>query len=545
MKNRAGGTTIRLCLLIVPVLLLIIVFGWELMRARPVYPVTLAPEVRVDIVNKLRQLQPHLQIERDGGGSPILYALSSPGRLPGSVLVNGRMPNSPARIFLYPLRWSDGNASPGLPSKDMGITSGTWDQGLFVKSPYTFYFSSQAGQVQTLNVWNLASGKRQQFVFSTPPRTAKISDRSGYVNDLIVAYTLAGKQPNIILHLAANGVDVSSNELKPNYAGVNNDTLFIRLVEWVRDNIGSAVVAGIENIYYRAIDFWTYHIYHLTHLTQSPVISKPQAQQSVKENGLQWVALVSGPGGKPALESTTLYPDPNRPYAKVSLVRIDPQEVRFHLVAGTKEPVTATGIHGDGEIPVDPDTRMQLIAAFNSGFKTSDGHNGEIIDGITYVHPKTGLATFILYADGHVDLRSWSSEMLTGSPIASLRQNLPLILDNAALNPNIKDQLAWGATVGNAVNVWRSGLGITSGNKIIYAAGNNLSIVTLVRALQAAGCIRAMELDINSYWVSFNLYHWNNSGSYLAGRKLVPEMHRSGTRYLTPDTRDFFYLTLQ
>ena len=538
--NRVGGTTVRFCLIIVPILLLIIVFTWELLRAQPVYPITLDPEVRAGIVKKLSQLQPSLQVEREGSGSPVLYALSSHGRLPGSVMVNGRMPNGLDRIFLYSLRWSDSKASPGLPYKDMGITSGTWDQGLFIKSPYAFYFSSQAGQVQTLNVWNLTSGKRQQFVFSTPARTATISDGPGDGSDLIVAYSLAGKRQYILLHLSANGVDVNSNELKLNYTGSNNDTLFIRLVEWMRNNIGSAVVADIENIYYRTSDSWAYHIYHLT---QSPVISKPQAQPSVKEDGLQWVPLVSGPGSNPALESATLYPDPNRSYAKVSLVRIDPQVVRFHLVAGTKEPVAATGIHGDGEIPVDQ--RMRVIAAFNSGFLTKDGHNGEIIDGITYVYPKTGLATFILYADGHVDLRSWSSEMLTGSPIASLRQNLPLILDNAALTPNIKDQLAWGATVGNAVYVWRSGLGITSGNKIIYAAGNNLSIVTLARALQAAGCIRAMELDINSYWVCFNLYHWNTSGSYLAGRKLVPEMQRSGTRYLTPDTRDFFYLTLQ
>ena len=167
MKNRTGGATVRLCLLIVPVLLLIIVFTWELLRIRPVYPVALVPEVRADIVKKLSQLRPEpLQVERGSSGSLALYALGIPGRLPGSVLVNGRMSNGLARIYLYPLRWSNGKATPELPYKDMGITSGTWDQGLFVKSPYAFYFSSQAGQVQTLNVWNLASGKRQQFVFS-------------------------------------------------------------------------------------------------------------------------------------------------------------------------------------------------------------------------------------------------------------------------------------------------------------------------------------------------------------------------------------------
>ena len=232
-----------------------------------------------------------------------------------------------------------------------------------------------------------------------------------------------------------------------------------------------------------------------------------------------------------------------RPVYPVNL-GIDPQMVRFHLVAGTQEPVAATGIHGAGVIPSDQVTRMQVIAAFNSGFKTRDGYNGEVIDGITYVPPKPSLATFILYADGHVDLRSWNSEIQTGSPIASLRQNLPLIIDNSALNPDLKNQQSWGAVVGNNTWVWRSGLGITTGKKIIYAAGNSLSANSLASALQAAGCIRAMELDINSIGPGFNLYHWNSGSGTLDARKLTPEMHRSARRYLTPDTRDFFYLTL-
>lgn len=542
MHNRTGQTSVRLRILIIPASLLIIFFAWWPLRLRPVFPATLTPEARADIVRKLGQLRPEpLQVEKASNGLPALYALGSPGRLPRSVLVNGRMPNGSTRIYLFSLRWRDSKAMPGLPYKDVGITSGTSDHDLFVKSPYAFYFSSQAGQVQTLIAWNLASGKHQQFVFPAPIRSATISDSAGNGNYvLVVCNTVAGKRQNISLRLLANEVTAGSNELKPIYAGSNNDTLFIRLVEWVRDYIGSAVVAGIENTYYVARDFWTYHTYHLTH---PGVTADPLPSSGI--NRLKWVTLVHGSGGKPVLESTTLSPDPDRPYAKVNLVRIDPQAVRFHLVAGTQEPAAATRIHGDGVIPVDPAIRMRVIAAFNGGFKTKDGQYGVIIDGITYVPPKTSLATFILYADGNVDVRSWGSEMHTSSPIVSLRQNLPLILDNAVLNPLIQNRRAWGATVGNATYVWRSGLGITTGNKIIYAAGNDLSAYTLARALQAAGCIRAMEMDINSYWVSFNIYRWNSSRSYLAGRKLAPEMHRPETRYLTTDTRDFFYLTLK
>ena len=48
---------------------------------------------------------------------------------------------------------------------------------------------------------------------------------------------------------------------------------------------------------------------------------------------------------------------------------------------------------------------------------------------------------------------------------------------------------------------------------------------------------RAMELDINSEWVTFNFY--GGWGARLP-TKLLPGMHREATRYLEPDDRDFF-----
>jgi hypothetical protein len=46
-----------------------------------------------------------------------------------------------------------------------------------------------------------------------------------------------------------------------------------------------------------------------------------------------------------------------------------------------------------------------------------------------------------------------------------------------------------------------------------------------------------MELDINTYWVSFITYrHPGASGA----ANLLPNMDRTNQRYLTPDDRDFF-----
>jgi hypothetical protein len=95
----------------------------------------------------------------------------------------------------------------------------------------------------------------------------------------------------------------------------------------------------------------------------------------------------------------------------------------------------------------------------------------------------------------------------------------------------------WGATVGNAILVWRSGIGIDRYGNLIYAAGEDQSVRSLADTLAHAGAVRAMELDINSYWVSFITYGAPGAGAPV---NLLSGMDRADTRYLTPDDRDFF-----
>jgi Phosphodiester glycosidase len=117
------------------------------------------------------------------------------------------------------------------------------------------------------------------------------------------------------------------------------------------------------------------------------------------------------------------------------------------------------------------------------------------------------------------------------------RQNLPLIVAGGRLNPGLSDGPEWGATLGNAVRVWRSGVGIDARGNLLYAAADLQTASSLAQILQRAGAVRAMELDINSEWVTFNFYGgWDAA----APARLLPGMTRDATRYLTPDDRDFF-----
>ena len=87
------------------------------------------------------------------------------------------------------------------------------------------------------------------------------------------------------------------------------------------------------------------------------------------------------------------------------------------------------------------------------------------------------------------------------------------------------------------MRVWRSAVGVDAHGNLLYAAADLQTASSIAEILQRAGAVRAMELDINSEWVTFNFYGgWGAS----AAQKLLPDMTRDATRYLTPDDRDFF-----
>jgi hypothetical protein len=186
--------------------------------------------------------------------------------------------------------------------------------------------------------------------------------------------------------------------------------------------------------------------------------------------------------------------------------------------------------------------RSRLLATFNSGFKLEDANGGWADSGITYAPLVKGEATFVGYTDGRVDIESWQGGPDVPRGVDFARQNLPLIVEGGQPNPNLSNGPQWGATLGNAIRVWRSGIGITAQGDLVYAAANDQTVSSLAAILIHAGAIRAMELDINSYWVTFNSY-----GEPDARRptSLLPSMTRPVTRYLSPDDRDFFAVYLR
>lgn len=273
-----------------------------------------------------------------------------------------------------------------------------------------------------------------------------------------------------------------------------------------------------------------------------PVISPPISGEGV------WIPQGAAPvpyNYLPLDAKTFIRPDASHPYAIATLLQFDMRFIKLHMVAGTIEPGGPRGFNGPGVIPAADQAGNALLAAFNGGFKYSDGQYGLFTNGTVYVPAQPNAATIAVTREGQIMLGAWGVDPRLNSGNSDLvawRQNASLLIDNGAINPLTSDGAAWGGTILNSAYTWRSGLGLTSNGTLIYAAGSYMTALTLGEALKAAGAVTAMQTDINPFWVRAFLYNRDFHGN-LTITKLNPAMYGIGTEYLTSTERDFFYLT--
>ena len=255
-----------------------------------------------------------------------------------------------------------------------------------------------------------------------------------------------------------------------------------------------------------------------------------------------WQPYGDAVNGTATMQVAYLRPDNIHGTVLAGVVRIDQTKVAFQLIPGSKEP-------GHGPWPagntVSATDRPRLLAAFNSGFRIADSRGGYVEDGRTAAPLRTGAASLVIGSSDTLDITSWTDASAAAAPIA-VRQNLDLIVDGGQLVAGLDDNTGnrWGHTVGNKLFVWRSGIGIDAHGRILYAASEGLSVRTLAALLQRAGAVRAMELDINHSWVSFNVFHHTTSGD-VTGTKLLAGMSKPASRYTHADTRDFVAVILR
>ena len=225
----------------------------------------------------------------------------------------------------------------------------------------------------------------------------------------------------------------------------------------------------------------------------------------------------------------------------VSIVWMDPRLLSFTVYSGSLIPGGGPYIH---TAPIREADALNLVAAFNSGFKDGDSHGGYFVEGRAEVPLVNGIASAVIHANGTLQIGTWGSEVSMAPDVVSVRQNMTLLIDNGVINPATSSEpySSWGITWPGGAATNRSALGVTAQGAELFAGGVGLTVPQITHAIASAGAVRAMELDANGIYPNFSIFTpaLGAPASALNGTEVVPGF--SGPeRYFTASwNRDFF-----
>lgn len=227
----------------------------------------------------------------------------------------------------------------------------------------------------------------------------------------------------------------------------------------------------------------------------------------------------------------------------VTLLSFDQRLVALHLHSGSTNAGTLGWRSGPSIAGAE---RRGLVAAFNGAFRLSTGAGGFVSYGRIGAPLHNGLASVVTSSDGTTDIGSWHQEVPPpGKRVVSVRQNLNLLIDHGMAASNVDCVSCWGATLGGVVDPARGALGITGSGRLVWVAGERLTVSQLANALLDAHVVRAAELDINPEWVAGYLYGHRGGKGPLAPVAALPNQHGIPGQFLAPWTRDFFTVVVR
>jgi hypothetical protein len=373
-----------------------------------------------------------------------------------------------------------------------------------------------------------------------------------YVAEVVVLGVLGARRAMLMalaLIVAIIGWSVISALVTP-----GSDSVAARLAEWGRDNGFDSAITWLEKQTYRPPP-----------TGGEPVggIAKPAGELAAppraRRNPAAGLAaprtmapLTGGPalpgegvwhpvstvGGHPAVQVAAMRPDPQHTSFLAGLMWIDPTFVRGQLQPGSKDP----GGSWQAKDHIVPELQTKIVAVFNAGFRLNGASEGGYYsEGRTVVPLRDGTASLVLDKDGTGKVGAWNRNVRMGPEVASVRQNLVLLVDQGKVNTTCASggTAEWGSTIGQVAYIHRSGFGVTTDGAEVYVGGPALSVCSLGNLLKSAGVVEGMELDINPAWVSGAYFHRNPHGTP-KGFRLFPAEQVSPAHYFTPSSRDWY-----
>lgn len=512
------------------------------------------------------------------------------------------VPEGGADIFAADLHVSaDGSVVGRVPIRRLTDTHGGDEQTPVVAGGWLAYVTRVGDHYQSVTGVPLADLERRLvFVFEQPPPQVVLQWRAiGASPLLIVIVRESGGAWEAVVDFATAAVEPPGSGLTYIPAVRGEQAWLPNLVSRVRELpfVGPEKIAFLENVFFTLVDKVEQTTYRITGPAPAsgapsangegessgggtPVIEQGQAtaatattapvptdipatvaprmttsatmppatQSPPSPTATNTAAPSPTPAGVPLAEGvrrlSTLRPDPQRPYAETEVIELDPSRLQIKMIPGTIEPQPTTGLIGTGVIPRED--WGSLVAGFNGGFAAMHGKFGMMVERKVYLPARDGIATLAVYEDGSLRMGTWGADLKQTPDMVSYRQNCPPLIENGTITAETGKLALWGLSIANEVYLYRSGLGIRADGRLIYVAGKPLSAYTLARALQAAGAVYAMQLDVDEFHVAFITYDVKSGKAdgppQVEGKKLRPDMRGFDGLFLRPFQLDFFYL---
>jgi hypothetical protein len=278
-----------------------------------------------------------------------------------------------------------------------------------------------------------------------------------------------------------------------------------------------------------------------------PVNIVSPAKSPLPGEGVWHVTGRSTANGIPTMYEAFVRPDAVHTSYVVGVVWMDTNLLTALLYSGSQIPGGAPFEHS---APISSSRSKTLVAAFNSGFLMQNADGGYFTDGKSFKKLRLGAASVVIFKNGRMTVAKWGRDVVMTNQIASVRQNLDLIVDNSKAVHGLRSPKStkWGTVINPNDDVWRSGLGITKSGALVYVGGPSMSLSDLAKVMLRAGVEEGMELDYGLDWVQLSTYT-GKPGQVIGasnGESLLSSMPGAPDRYFGSFwAHDFFTMSLR
>jgi hypothetical protein len=264
------------------------------------------------------------------------------------------------------------------------------------------------------------------------------------------------------------------------------------------------------------------------------------------------------PLGRPIVYKTFYRPSVDFPNAMVYMMVVDMGKAFLQYYVGSQEPGAPRA-----NSEVEPEIRSRILAVTNAMWMQRHSQGaGAIFRGRVLYPMVEDMATLIVYQDGSVDIRDWSSDIPTNL-IRDARQLRHLIVKNGMVVQSIvrkgrveDSEIGLGFLLGgggrdqDGKHFWyvahRSAFGIRKDGNLVFAIGHHIGSKDLAKALVLAGSERGIHADANPDNIVANLYIRDSYGNLVRKMKLSPEQSKyTLKRYEDRYSKDFFAFFLR